>query len=399
MLFPPVFAAEMSSSEKAAAEEPWEEWVHTKKDHDHAAAHEVVASAPAQAPHEDVAAAPVLEKEEESDSEEDCDMEPDSPWHMPQSAWTKVTHCYEQADDQTKVRMDSISMTFIDAEGKGKKVPRPRSRAAVSSEQDDGDDGTGEPSGDVAGELITILFTCIGRLHDRCTALEALLETELKGGRAAASSSSSLKPDEEKGFKKKVKGGAAASSSRSSQSVDGAAASSSEPASRKRPVEASSDHYDLPQRRPWRTTDGKCDRCGLDWSTDWNKDNFPASVWESIMTRMYHEWTEEKRRNGHKCRLLGSYIHTSSRVVHSLSGCGVIDEDETARYEANVRNRLFQPDVVDDTKPLWLYGSKGEEKYLTFGCIFCHRGSSLYYSDENFMEKTRVVLPGLMSMT
>ena len=226
MLYPPVFAAEMASSAKAAAEEPWEEWVDANRDHDHAAA---VASAAAQAPHDDAAPAPVLRKEE-SESEEDCDMEPhSSPWHLPQSAWTKVTHCYEQADDQKKVRMGSISMTLIDAEGKGKKVPWPRSNAAVSSKHDECDHATGETSGNYTEELITILFTCVGTLHDRCTAMEALMDMKVKDGRTAASSSSSSKPE-----------------------------------SRKRPVEASSDYYDLPLRQPWRTTDGRCDHCKLD---------------------------------------------------------------------------------------------------------------------------------------
>ena len=81
--------------------------------------------------------------------------------------------------------MGSISMALIDAEGKGLKVPKPGSKTAVSFEQDKSDDGTGERSGNSTEELILILLTCVGNIHDHCTALQALLDTELQDGRAA----------------------------------------------------------------------------------------------------------------------------------------------------------------------------------------------------------------------
>ena len=107
-------------------------------------------------------------------------------------------------------------------------------------------------------------------------------------------------------------------------------------------------------------------------------------VWETIMMKMYLDWSAEKMHNGEKCRLLDSYIHTAANVAYSLVSCDVIREDQYAEVEARLRNRLFQPDGHDDSKTLWLYHGGNKEKYLTFGCVHCQRTTSLYYSANDF---------------
>ena len=111
-----------------------------------------------------------------------------------------------------------------------------------------------------------------------------------------------------------------------------------------------------------------------------------GQVWQTIMEKMFADWSEEQMCNGQQCRLLDSYIQTAANVTASLASCKIIKEHEVAAVEARLRNQLSQPGVREDSKALWLYHAGGKHKYLTFGCIHCHRATTLWYSDENFQQ-------------
>ena len=146
--------------------------------------------------------------------------------------------------------------------------------------------------------------------------------------------------------------------------------------------------YDLPRLQPWTTSAGKCHRCNLTWSQQSRIDNFSAdnNIWETIMNKMFKDWSAEKMAVGDKCQVLSSYINTAANVAASLAECNVIDSADYAEIEAVLRHRLFQPDLSGDTKPLWLYSGGKKDEYLTFGCIHRCRGTTLYDSAENFRQ-------------
>ena len=103
------------------------------------------------------------------------------------------------------------------------------------------------------------------------------------------------------------------------------------------------------------------------------------------MNKIFYEWSRDKMINGTKCFLKDSYSSTSERVASSLYSSDILEEYEYTTFEERLRRNLWQPDVRDDDKPLWLEkGGKGPNSYLSFGCIHCHRGTMLWYKDENF---------------
>ena len=223
------------------------------------------------------------------------------------------------ATNRCRVKTGSIAMRFIEAEGKHDKVPKKHS---------------GRDASDDTTALIEILLVGICNLADRCAALEDAAMRD-----AAASSST---PHDV------------------------------QPAKKKKTVGASLEFYDLPELDAWPTTAGKCHKCGHKWSHNNRKDIFPVDtqVWKTIMEKMFADWSAEKMSTGQQCRLLDSYIHTAANVAASLASFEIIKEDEIAKVEARLRNRLFQPDVRGDSKALWLYhAGQKDNKYLTFGSV------------------------------
>ena len=102
------------------------------------------------------------------------------------------------------------------------------------------------------------------------------------------------------------------------------------------------------------------------------------------MDNMSVDWSVEKMYNGEPCRLQDSYIQTAQKVATSLWSCDIIPGHQASLVEANLRNRLFQPDVRHDKKPLWLDAAGQKRKCLVFGCIYCPRATTLPYSEPKF---------------
>ena len=81
-----------------------------------------------------------------------------------------------------------------------------------------------------------------------------------------------------------------------------------------------------------------------------------ALTWRSVMDRIFVDCSLDNMYNGEPCRLQDSYIHTA-QVASSLWSCEIIAGSQASSVEANLRNRLFQPDVRNDKKPLWFYAA------------------------------------------
>ena len=192
MLFPPVFAANMAAIAKVDAESGVAEFevldASNGLDDDHTVAEaecEVDLAAIAKVDAESGVdyfhvldsskGLDAADKAEGEDEDDDC-------WSMPE-VWTQVKalHAHPVAN-RSRVKMGSIAMKFIEAEGKGEKVPKKRSGRDASTE---------------TAALIEILFVSICTLSDRCTALE----DALMRGTAA---SSSVAQDAQSAKKKKT---------------------------------------------------------------------------------------------------------------------------------------------------------------------------------------------------
>ena len=275
--------------------------------------------------------------EDSSNESDQCGFVDQNVWEMPEEAWKTVLDMKLTAP-ANRVRMGGIAMQFIESEGKSNPVPKKRTRKHGNDTNDD------------IAAWIQILLASICKLSDRCDALEEALKQS-----ADVASSSKL--------------------------------SDVQATAEKKNWNASSDVYDLPTLQAWSVHDGKCDRCEQSWSHTDSTSHFAVDdqVWETIMKKMFADWSRDKMYAGQQCRLLHSYIHTASNVATSLAAKEIIREGEITAMEERLRNQLFQPDIRGDRKALWLYyGGEKDRKYLTFGCIHCHRARTLYYSHEKF---------------
>ena len=255
-------------------------------------------------------------------------------WELPDDVWTRVREiCHHPAAKCRRVKMGSIAMQLYEPEEPGPEVPRKVSGKATSIKN--------------FQSHIEVLFACVAHLNDRCT--------ELEKKEAASSSSTRDIPTS----RRKTAGG------------------------------SSAEFYDLPVLRAWAIGDGHCQWCNHKWSAQYSTQNFStdSSTWECIMNKMYLDWTAEKMISGEKCKLKDSYIHAASSAATSLHSCDIVPADAMIAVEAQIRNRLYQPDVFGDTKPLWFYMGGKTDKYLCFGCIHCQRGTTLYYNDPRFREQ------------
>ena len=286
-----------------------------------------------------------------------ADMEEDG-WFMPLMPEEVLGQVTEMNAHHSKVRLGSIAMRYIESEGKGRKVPKEQ----IQSEADD-----------EKRALFEIMFTSICTLNDRVTSLEEELKKLKKGASSNSSSAADWQPIPVDVEWKTV-------------AMDW----SCQPAKKKKTVQASLEYYKLPKWQPWLTTAGKCPRCKFAWSNNDPKENgrrnweVDRPVWETIMHKMYLDWSPEKMINDEECRVLNSYTHTAANITNSLSNAGLVQQHHYDEVDGRLRTRLFQPDCHNDDRCMWMHFGGNKEKYLTFGCIHCQRCTSVNYSASDF---------------
>ena len=97
------------------------------------------------------------------------------------------------------------------------------------------------------------------------------------------------------------------------------------------------------------------------------------------MDKIYVEWSEEKNCNGVKCHVHNDYIHTPGNLAKSLASCNEIGYNEENEFETRFRSRMFKPTLYNDHKLMWMYhGGQKQNKYVVFGCIVCHRATTVF---------------------
>ena len=112
-------------------------------------------------------------------------------------------------------------------------------------------------------------------------------------------------------------------------------------------------------------------------------------VWEQAMHKMFDDFSMD----GEWFDLKDGYVHTDSNVAQSFVSSDVITQDEADNVASSFRRMLWQPDCPKDARPMLLYRGGKVSKYITFGCVRCQRGTSLYYPSANFMANLRNYFP------
>ena len=153
----------------------------------------------------------------------------------------------------------------------------------------------------------------------------------------------------------------------------------------------SAPQYKAPRFAPWPMDSGKCRKCRHDWAPGDSTDHFMvmSPVWTTTMNKMFVDF----RMDGEWFDLKEGYVHTDSNVAQSLVSSDVITQDEAEGVATSFRRMLWQPDVPNDARPMFLYRAGGKSKYITFGCVECQRATSLYYPSPTFMADLKNFFP------
>ena len=250
-------------------------------------------------------------KKEDVDKDVGVDVdEDDTSWILTQDLWTDVEAINGHASAKHKVRTGGISMTFIPAEGQGKKVKQARTRAPARDDEDTND------------QLLAILLATVANLAARVNDLEGQLPAV-----QSAASSSTL-----------------------------AATSSTGQWSKKRCVH-SAQLYGVPRHDPWPMNSGKCPKCSHHWSTWDSPENFSTDrhTWESAMTKMFAAWspgtiqkvqkTDEVPHNQHINRVADKPVQKQRQVSRELEDCRHAQfevEEEGLSSNLKVRNKAVR---------------------------------------------------------
>ena len=116
--------------------------------------------------------------------------------------------------------------------------------------------------------------------------------------------------------------------------------------------------------------------------------------WQTIMDKMYVDWSPQKASEGEWCKAHNDYEHTPANLVASLSACEVIGYNEVNEIETRFRSKMFQPHLYNDDKPLFMYyAGKKQEKYVVIGCIKCQRATSIMYREPKARETLLYYFP------
>ena len=154
----------------------------------------------------------------------------------------------------------------------------------------------------------------------------------------------------------------------------------------------SDEGYQVPRWKPWALDSGWCKLCKLSWASEDAPENFAVCrmVWETVMNKIFADW----KSNAHWCYMRDTYNNVEANVAQALVSSGAFSADEELLVASRFRRRIWKPDIDDGAKPLILYhGGKGDNKYITFGCIHCQRATSLYPCQGSFTADLRHYFP------
>ena len=148
-----------------------------------------------------------------------------------------------------------------------------------------------------------------------------------------------------------------------------------------------SQQYRVPPFRPFPVNSGKCQWCQRCWSTAESKVHFQLdrNAWLQAMTKLFDgfETTEEGLAGGLWDFIEGS-VGTPYNVETSLVSCKALTPEQGRDFSNLMAEKLWQPDQGDDKCWFLFRGGEKAFRYITFGCVRCQRGTTLYYSSQTF---------------
>ena len=145
--------------------------------------------------------------------------------------------------------------------------------------------------------------------------------------------------------------------------------------------------YRVPAFRPMRVNSGKCQWCQRCWSTAEFKVNFQLdkNAWEQAMSKLFYgfESTEEGLAGG-LCDFIESSVGTPYNVQTSLEQLKTLLPEQGEEFANLMADKLWQPDQGDDKCWFLFRGGDKLKRYITFGCVRCQRGVTLWYGSPTF---------------
>ena len=145
----------------------------------------------------------------------------------------------------------------------------------------------------------------------------------------------------------------------------------------------------FPKFDPWPMNSGECNKCNRAWSTDESRAHFMLvpDVWEQAMSTPCQNFTTD----GRWCDYVEGSVHSPDNVTQSLVASGVVPEANAEDVASTFRRMIWQPDCPRDARHFFLFkGGHKMSKYISFGCVHCQRGTSLYYPTDHFMTNLRM---------
>jgi hypothetical protein len=104
------------------------------------------------------------------------------------------------------------------------------------------------------------------------------------------------------------------------------------------------------------------------------------------MHKIFLGWSYDKMRDRVECNMDTGYEHTAANIAASLRAKDAIPYSDEESTECQIRNHLWLPTPQGCKKNLWIYRGGKQDPYLTFGCIHCQRGTTVYYRDQDLIQ-------------
>jgi len=141
--------------------------------------------------------------------------------------------------------------------------------------------------------------------------------------------------------------------------------------------------YRVPKFKPSPMNSGACQSCHRGWSSAESKVHFSLDrhVWQQAMNKLFEGFVSTREGlEGGFWDSIEDCVSTPYNVQMSLVSCEILTKEQGEDFSNMLATKLWQPDV-DDDKCWFLYrGGEKASRYITFGCVTCQRGSTLWYN-------------------
>ena len=127
----------------------------------------------------------------------------------------------------------------------------------------------------------------------------------------------------------------------------------------------------------------KCTDCRVDWDTEFNKSEICVvnkDQWTTIMHKVFNDWSFDERHG--RCSVKPGYSTMYTQILQGMQAKEFLLPSEYNTYEGILRQRMWLADDPANNGCIWMFhAGSWPNKYMSFGCLHCGRGSSAYLGD------------------